>query len=211
MNRLATAGAGGPQLYCYLSVAVKRNNTENSLIQSLGSLQIRPFSFFRFDLRYGEGAGRCGGLSMPERSRARPPRRPCRPSRDFYVQEARRSSSRVVVSDRTATIVLPAVGSPPDWMSSVEVSRAGPVSVSSRVTRFGDVADPMHGRQCRPQGRQSFGSSRRPASRSRQTTMPSDFGRGHQALTRNRVGRFAPWEPQELRAPQHPQLVRPRR
>jgi hypothetical protein len=152
MNRLATAGAGGPQLYCYLSVGVKRNNTENSLIQSLGSLQIRPFSFFRFDLRYGEGAGRCGGLSMPERSRARPPRRPCRPSRDFYVQEARRSSSRVVVSDRTATIVLPAVGSPPDWMSCVEVSRAGQVSVSSRVTRFGDVADPMHRRQCLPPG-----------------------------------------------------------
>lgn len=37
-------------------------------------------------------------------------------------------------------------------MSSVEVSRAGQVSVSSRVTRFGDVADPMHRRPCLPPG-----------------------------------------------------------
>src|SRR3989442_13987611 len=71
MNRLATAGAGGPQLYCYLSVAVKRNNTENSLIQSLGSLQTRPFSFFRFDLRYGEGAGRSARVQAT-RGRRRP-------------------------------------------------------------------------------------------------------------------------------------------
>src|SRR2546428_11650231 len=87
MTRLATAGAGGPQLYCYLSVAVKRNNTENSLIQSLGSLQIRPFSFFRFDLRYGEGAG-CWARVQATRGRRRP--RPWPTTRKASLPELRR-------------------------------------------------------------------------------------------------------------------------
>ncbi len=61
--------------------------------------------------------------------------------------------------------------------------------------RFGDVVDPMHGRQCRPEGAAELrvvdATSER-VEADDNNGQPSDFGRGHQALTRNRVERFAP-------------------
>ena len=61
--------------------------------------------------------------------------------------------------------------------------------------RFGDVADTMHGRQCRQDGAAELRvveTTSEQVEADDNEGQPSDFGRGHQALTRNRVERFAP-------------------